>query len=78
MKRVFAGVGVVAAIMTAGAGVAVAEVPAHGVQQVAEPSTGSGDLLTGQLYHLFTQLASGSSQPCDGIQTDVCLPTPTP
>ncbi|MFD3595287.1 hypothetical protein ACFWU5_21395 [Nocardia sp. NPDC058640] len=76
MKAVMVGASIAAAIMMSGAGVAAAQAPVHGVQQVAGPSTGSGDL-GGQLYSLVAQLAGGSSQPCDGILLDTCIPVGT-
>ncbi|KAF0848418.1 hypothetical protein [Nocardia caishijiensis] len=70
MKRVLAGVGVVAAIMAASTGIAAA---GAAVAPVAGPAVGSTEDFPGAA--LFQALGLGSSQPCDGIMLDTCLPT---
>ncbi|MEU4598161.1 hypothetical protein [Nocardia sp. GTS18] len=70
MKRVLAGVGVFAAIMAAGPGIAAA---GAAVAPVAGPAVGSTEDFPGAA--LLQALGLGSSQPCDGIMLDTCVPT---
>ncbi|MFD9549461.1 hypothetical protein ACFWBG_18870 [Nocardia salmonicida] len=69
MKRVLASAGIAAAIMMSGTAMASADVV---TAPVAGPATGSSD---GALIDaLLRQIGSGSSQPCDGIMLDTCIP----
>ncbi|MFE3545094.1 hypothetical protein ACFXK0_19210 [Nocardia sp. NPDC059177] len=81
MKRVLASAGICAAIMTATTGMAAANAqlspqiyaqPAA-VEQIAGP-VGSTEDFPG--VALLRALGLGSSQPCDGIQLDMCSPLP--
>ncbi|WP_278265033.1 hypothetical protein [Nocardia sp. AG03] len=80
MKRVLAGAAIAAGIITTGSGLAAATVEQAPQQariaQVADASTGSSDQVKAQILLLLAALASGSAQPCDGIQMDVCIPDP--
>ncbi|MEV0550849.1 hypothetical protein AB0H98_28955 [Nocardia salmonicida] len=69
MKRVLASAGIAAAIMMSSAAMASADVT---TAPVAGPATGSsGGAL---LEALLRQIGLGSSQPCDGIMLDTCIP----
>ncbi|MFD4462369.1 hypothetical protein [Nocardia sp. NPDC058480] len=69
MKRVLASAGIAAAIMMSGAAVASADAM---TAPVAGPAAGSSD---GALIEvLLQQIGLGSSQPCDGIMLDTCVP----
>ncbi|MFI1240515.1 hypothetical protein [Nocardia salmonicida] len=69
MKRVLASAGIAAAIMMSGAAMASADAV---TAPVAGPATGSsgGPLIEA----LLRQIGLGSSQPCDGIMLDTCIP----
>ncbi|MGY0503424.1 hypothetical protein ACWZHB_33485 [Nocardia sp. FBN12] len=69
MKRIFASAGIAAAIMMSGAAVASADAM---TAPVAGPAIGSSD---GALIDvLLRQIGLGSSQPCDGVMLDTCVP----
>ncbi|WP_446224507.1 hypothetical protein ACTWPB_04905 [Nocardia sp. IBHARD005] len=79
MKRVLVSAGIFGAMMAATTGMAAADAglaPQTYTQQanvlIAQPSSGSGEAMGGDFFDVIAVLATGSAEPCDGLQTDVC------
>ncbi|MFC4374432.1 hypothetical protein ACFO5K_09980 [Nocardia halotolerans] len=74
MKRILLSASIFGAIIAAGAGQASAEAAPRtdAAVQVAEASSGSGDLIGSVLNALTT----GSAQECDGVVLDACVQLP--
>lgn len=84
MNRVLVGAGIFTAIMAATTGQAADDdgptrqtfAQQTSVGLIAEPSSGSAEIMTGVLFDIV-QMASGSSGKCDGLPPGFCTPYPT-